>query len=60
MSKMGDMIVTIEEYLQAGMTPKFISDRLGIPLSWVYSVENNPEGPDYDYTEEEQYHAEHQ
>lgn len=60
MSKMGDMMITIEEYLQAGMTPKFISDRLGIPLSWVYSVENNLQGPDYDYTEEEQYHAEHQ
>lgn len=55
MSKMADMMITIEEMLWSGMTPKAVSDHLGIPLDWVYSVENNSEGPDFDHTEQEQY-----
>lgn len=60
MSKMGEMVLEIEERLNQGMTPETIAKHLSIPISWVTSVEDTLGGQDFNHTEEEQYYAEHQ
>jgi hypothetical protein len=39
MSKMGDLIIDIEEMLMRGSEARSIADYLCIPLSWVLEVE---------------------
>ena len=41
MSKMSDIEIQIEELLDQGQTPFMIAQMLDIPVSWVYSVEEN-------------------
>ena len=41
MSKMSDIEIQIEELLDQGQTPFMIAQMLNIPVSWVYSVEEN-------------------
>ncbi len=41
MSKMSDLEIQIEELLDQGQTPFMIAQMLNIPVSWVYSVEEN-------------------
>lgn len=35
MSRMSDVMIEIQELAQRGMTAKFISIALGVPLSWA-------------------------
>jgi hypothetical protein len=35
MSKMGDMMIQIEELAERGMTAEFITATLGVPLNWA-------------------------
>ena len=35
MSKMGDLMIEIEELAQRGMSAKFIAATLGVPLNWA-------------------------
>ena len=60
MSKMGEIVFEIEEKLNQGMEPATIAKHLSIPVQWVFQVEDTYGGAEYDHTEEEQYHAEHQ
>jgi hypothetical protein len=41
MSRMSDIEIQIEELLDQGQTPFMIAQMLDIPVSWVYSVEEN-------------------
>ena len=41
MSRMSDLEIQIEELLDQGRTPFMIAQMLDIPVSWVYSVEEN-------------------
>jgi hypothetical protein len=38
---MSDLEIQIEELLDQGQTPFMIAQMLDIPVSWVYSVEEN-------------------
>jgi hypothetical protein len=35
MSKMGDLMIQIEELAQRGMSARFIAVTLGVPMSWA-------------------------
>ena len=41
MSRMSELEIQIEELLDQGQTPFLIAQMLDIPVSWVYSVEEN-------------------
>lgn len=38
MSKMGDLIIDIEQRLAEGDSPEVIAKELDIPVEWVYNV----------------------
>ena len=38
MSKMAELQMEVEELIEQGMTAKFISAKLNIPIDWVYSL----------------------
>lgn len=38
MSKMAELQVEVEDLIEQGMTAKFISAKLNIPIDWVYSL----------------------
>lgn len=59
MSKIGQLVMEIEERLNQGMDSATIANCLSVPIEWVIDVEEKYAGPDYDFTEEEQYYAEH-
>lgn len=58
MSKMGDMMIDIEERLVDGQDPATVAKKLGVPLDWVIGTMdemiNGPRayGPDYDYCDD--------
>jgi hypothetical protein len=57
MSKMGDLIIDIEEMLMRGTEARSVADSLCIPLSWVLEVEKTIcfDDSGYNPTQEEQY-----
>lgn len=38
MSKMSDLLIDIEQRLEAGDSPEVIAKELDIPVEWVYNV----------------------
>ena len=38
MSKIGQIMIEIDELVEQGMSPKFIATVLNIPMEWVYEV----------------------
>lgn len=57
---MKDVMIQVNEMLDQGMRPLTIAGFLGIPIEWVYNEWEARSGPEFNYCEEEQYHAEHQ
>ena len=57
MSKMGDLIIEIEEMSVSGFTPSAISDFTGMPLYWVLDVLKNLEYNDEEFSEVENCHT---
>ena len=51
MSKMGDLMIQMEELSQRGMTANLISDALGVPLEWAEEVVREVE--QYEYLEQQ-------
>ena len=45
MSRMGDLLIDIEEMLEAGFTVDQISDTLNCPAKWVADVQLELNGP---------------
>jgi hypothetical protein len=41
MSRMSNMVLEIQEMLYNGSTPEEIAETLGIPVRWVFEVEDN-------------------
>ena len=49
MSKMSDISMDIQEYLEEGMHPTKIARILNIPLSWVYDTLESMESESEDF-----------
>lgn len=53
MSKMGDLLIEIEELSVKGFEPTAISNFTGMPLHWVLDVLKNLEYNDEEFSEDE-------
>jgi len=57
MSKMGDLMIEIEEMSAKGFEPTAISDFTGMPLYWVLDVLKNLEYNDEEFEEIDNCHT---